>query len=68
MHSATDAGVFAGGRIPRNPAIPQAGLIRPLIRLLSLPRPHDPSTRLLVRYDLRIAVPDGKRMCATTTA
>ncbi len=54
MRSAADGGEFVGGRVARNPAIPQAGLIRPLVRLLRLPRPHDPPARLLVRYDLRM--------------
>lgn len=40
------------GRIARNPAVLQPGLIGPFIRVLCLPRPHDPPTRLLVRDHL----------------
>lgn len=44
----TDIRVFVRGRIARNPAVPQPGLIGPFVRVLRLPRPHDPPTRLLV--------------------
>ena len=40
------------GRIDRNPAVLQPGLIGPFICILRLPRPHDPPTRLFVRDHL----------------
>lgn len=40
------------GRIARNPAVLQPGLIGPFVRILRLPRPHDPPTRLFVRDHL----------------
>jgi hypothetical protein len=52
LFSTTDVGILERSRIVRNPAVRQACLIGPFVRLLSLPRPHDPSARLLVRDDL----------------
>lgn len=40
-------------RVLGNPAVLETGLIGPIVRAFSLPRPHDPAVSLLVRYDLQ---------------
>lgn len=54
------------GRIARNPAVLQPGLIGPFVRILRLPRPHDPPTRLLVRDHLSFPRPPQERLVAVT--
>jgi hypothetical protein len=62
----TDIRVFVRGRIARNPAVLQPGLIGPFVRILRLPRPHDPPTRLLVRDHLSFPRPPQERLVALT--
>jgi len=52
------------GRIARNPAVLQPGLIGPFVRILCLPRPHDPPTRLLVRDHLSVPRLPQERLVA----
>jgi hypothetical protein len=54
------------GRISRNPAVLQPGLIGPFVRILRLPRPHDPPTCLLVRDHLSFPRLPQERLIACT--
>ena len=53
-HLATDVWVSERCGVLGDPAVLQASLVRPLVRLLCLPRPHDPPARLFKRHDLRL--------------
>jgi hypothetical protein len=64
--SAADVGIFVRSRVARNPAISQAGLIRPFVRILRLPRPHDPTARLFVRDDLSLPHLPQERLVTRT--
>jgi len=50
--SIADIGVLAVIRVPRDPPILEAGGIRPVVRLLHLPRPLYPAARFLIGRDL----------------
>ena len=50
----TNIRIFVRGRVARNPAVLQPGLIGPFVCILRLPRPHNPPTSLLVRDHLSI--------------
>lgn len=54
------------GRVARNPAVLQPGLVGPFVRVLRLPRPHDPPTRLLVSDHLSFPRPPQERLVALT--
>ena len=62
----TDIRVFVRGRIARNPAVLQPGLIGPFVGIFRLPRPHDPPTRLLVRDHLSFPRLPQERLVAFT--
>ena len=64
--SITDIRVFVRGRIARNPAVLQPGLIGPFVRNLRLPRPHDPPARLLVCDHLSFPRLPQERLVALT--
>ena len=51
-------------RVARYPAVLQPGHIRPLVRLLRPPRPHDPPARLFERYHLRLPHLPQERLVA----
>ena len=50
----TNIRIFVRGRVARNPAVLQPGLIGPFVCILRLPRPHNPPTSLFVRDHLSI--------------
>jgi hypothetical protein len=52
--SSTNIRVLALCRIARNPTTVEASLVRPVIGVLCLPRPEDPSSAALVRAGLRL--------------
>ena len=52
MKSIADIRVLAFIRVPRDPAILEASGIRPVVRILRLPRPLYPTARFLVRRNL----------------
>jgi hypothetical protein len=52
--STTDSRVLDRSRVLGDPAVLQAGRVRPLVRTFRLPRPHDPPARLFVRDDLSL--------------
>jgi len=60
----TNPGVLPVGRVLRDPTIPQASLVTPIIRLLRLPRPLDPPSALLVRDGLRLPILPKERLVA----
>ena len=62
----TDTRVFERGGVLRNPAILQPGLIGPFVRVLRLPRPHDPPARLFVRDHLSFPRLSQERLEALT--
>ena len=62
----TDTRVFERGGVLRNPAVLQPGLIGPFVRVLRLPRPHDPPARLFVRDHLSFPRLSQERLEALT--
>lgn len=50
----TDSRVLERSGVLGDPAVLQAGRVRPLVRTFRLPRPHDPPTRLFIRDDLSL--------------
>ena len=60
--SAANVGIHAVRRVARDPAVRKAGLVRPLVRVLRLPRPLHPPLALLVRDRLRLPVLAQERL------
>ena len=62
--SPTNVRVLALRRVLRDPPVRKAGLVRPVIRILGLPRPLNPALAFLVRDRLRLPVLPEERLVA----
>jgi hypothetical protein len=59
-------GVYVVRRVLRNPPVRESSLVRPIIRVLHFPRPHDPPAPLFIRNHLRFPELSQERLVTRT--